>query len=505
METTIPDEAYAAARAKLRPARAGQRTATAGPSAPPRPHHRGCFAEAWPCNTCSYGGNTISTPISTRFFAAVEQRDDPRLRGRPVIVGGGVVLAASYEAKALRRPHGDGRPAGAPAVPARDRRRRRGCRPTPRRARRSSRSSSDATPLVEGLSIDEAFLDVRGLRESSRHAQSEIAVRLRRDVLERVGLPITVGIARTKFLAKVASGVGQARRPAASCRPTASSASSIRCPSSASGASGRVTAGKLAGARTATQSARSPRLDETLARPPARSARPAGTCTRSRNNRDPRPVQTGAGERSIGSSVPRAPAEVARGDRRDARRDRHDRVARRAARGKACVPTPSIMRLALRRLLPRDALVTLPRGRPARPSRSSRRHAALTRGGGPADPAHGLALVDTLAHESPGRRPRAARRMTDDWRPDASTPRSTSAGAPVRRRRASRALLVSRAGIADAATPGLGPAVQRARSRALSHRTSCNTQPLPSGSSGCQRGGVVAVLGDRTCSHSPFA
>ena len=66
----------------------------------------------------------------------------------------------------------------------------------------------DTTPLVEGLSIDEAFLDVRGLQRIAG-TPAEIAVRLRREVLERVGLPITVGVARTKFLAKVASGVAK--------------------------------------------------------------------------------------------------------------------------------------------------------------------------------------------------------------------------------------------------------------------------------------------------------
>jgi DNA polymerase-4 len=141
------------------------------------------------------------------FYASVEQRDDPALRGRPVIVGGGVVLAASYEAKAfgVRTAMGG-------------RRARRLCPHAivvPPRFDAYTEASKDVyrvfedtTPLVEGLSIDEAFLDVRGL-ERIAGTPIEIAQRLRRRVLAEVGLPITVGIARTKFLAKVASGVAK--------------------------------------------------------------------------------------------------------------------------------------------------------------------------------------------------------------------------------------------------------------------------------------------------------
>jgi DNA polymerase IV len=137
------------------------------------------------------------------FYASVEQRDDPALRDRPVIVGGGVVLAASYEAKAygVRTAMG-----GAQA--------RRLCPHAvvvPPRMSAYSRASDavfevfrDCSPVVEPLSVAEAFLDVGGLRRMSG-TPMQIGARLRADVRARVGLPITVGIARTKFLAKVAS------------------------------------------------------------------------------------------------------------------------------------------------------------------------------------------------------------------------------------------------------------------------------------------------------------
>ena len=154
-----------------------------------------------------YAKATILHADVDSFYASVEQRDDPRLRGRPVIVGAGVVLAASYEARAcgVRTAMG-----GALA--------RRLCPQAavvpPRMSAYVEASKAvfavfeDTSPLVEGLSIDEAFLDVRGL-EHIGGTPAEIARRLRRVVRERVGLPITVGIARTKFLAKVASGVAK--------------------------------------------------------------------------------------------------------------------------------------------------------------------------------------------------------------------------------------------------------------------------------------------------------
>ena len=141
------------------------------------------------------------------FFASVEQRDDPRLRGRPVIVGSWVVLAASYEAKAH----------GIRTAMSGDRARRlcpQAVVVEPRFAayteasRAMYRVFEDTTPVVEGMSIDEAFLDVRGMQRIAG-SPADMALRLRREVRERVGLPITVGVARTKFLAKVASGVAK--------------------------------------------------------------------------------------------------------------------------------------------------------------------------------------------------------------------------------------------------------------------------------------------------------
>ena len=141
------------------------------------------------------------------FYASVEQRDDPRLRGRPVIVGGGVVLAASYEAKArgVKTAMAGGRARAicpdAIVVP-------------PRFDAYTAASRAvfaifdDTTPVVEAMSIDEAFLDVRGLEHISG-TPTAIATKLRRRVRDEVGLAITIGVASTRFLAKVASTVAK--------------------------------------------------------------------------------------------------------------------------------------------------------------------------------------------------------------------------------------------------------------------------------------------------------
>ncbi len=141
------------------------------------------------------------------FYASVEQRDDASLQGRPVIVGGGVVLAASYEAKAFGvKTAMNGRQA------------RKLCpdaivvSPRMDAYLQASRDVfavfNDTSPLVEGISVDEAFIDVGGLVRIAG-SPVDIAKKLRADVKDRVGLNITVGVARTKFLAKVASAVGK--------------------------------------------------------------------------------------------------------------------------------------------------------------------------------------------------------------------------------------------------------------------------------------------------------
>ncbi len=242
------------------------------------------------------GEATILHADLDAFYASVEQRDDARLLGRPVIVGGGVVLAASYEAKAygVRTAMG-GRQAlalcpDAVVVP-------------PRMAAYSEASRAvfdvfgDTTPLVEGISIDEAFLDVGGLRRLSGTAH-QIAVRLRRQVLERVGLPITVGVARTKFLAKVASATAKPDGLLV-VPPDRELAFLHPLPVERLWGVGRVTAEKLRsrGIVTVADVARLP--EGALVSMLGRAS--GGHLHALAHNVDPRPVQVGRRRRSIGS------------------------------------------------------------------------------------------------------------------------------------------------------------------------------------------------------------
>jgi DNA polymerase IV len=230
------------------------------------------------------------------FFAAVEQRDHPHLRGRPVLVGGGVVLAPSYEAKARGVHTAMGIRRALALCP-------NAIVVRPRMSAYSEASKAvyrvfeDTTPLVEGLSIDEAFLDVRGMRRLAG-TPTEIAKRLRREVRERVGLPITVGIARTKFLAKVASAV--AKPDGLLAVPPEGELEFLHpLPVERLWGVGRVTARRLhdAGIRTVGQVAELPEsaLVMLLGRAVGRQLHALA------HNRDARPVQTRRRRGSIGA------------------------------------------------------------------------------------------------------------------------------------------------------------------------------------------------------------
>ena len=345
------------------------------------------------------------------FFASVEQRDDPRLRGRPVIVGGGVVLAASYEAKAYGVQTAMG-----------GRQARRLCPNAivvpPRMSVYSEASKAvfavfeDTTPLVEGLSIDEAFLDVRGL-ERLAGQPPEIATRLRRRVRDEVGLPITVGIARTKFLAKVASAV--AKPNGLLVVPPDDELGFLHpLPVERLWGVGRVTAAKLhdRGLRTVGQVAA---LDELLlvhllGRASGRHLHALA------HNRDPRPVQTGRRRRSIGSqrALGRRPRSLEEIDTTLVAIV--DRVARRLRAGRRVCRTV-ILRLRFHDFTRATRSFTMPRatGQTETILDAAR---GLLRGAVPLIVAHGITLVGiSLTNLEDADRIQLT--LTDDWRPDA--------------------------------------------------------------------------------------
>jgi len=230
------------------------------------------------------------------FFASVEQRDDPQLRGRPVIVGGGVVLAASYEARAcgVRSAMGGSRARALcpDAVVVRPR-----FRAYVEASKAVFAILDEAAPAVEQLSIDEAFLDVSGLERICGTAE-QIAARLRRDVREQVGLPISIGVATSKHLAKIASAsakpdgmlVVAAGRELAFLHPL---------PVERMWGVGPATQERLnaAGIRTVGDLARHSEraLADVVGRAAGRQLHALA------HNRDPRRVRRGRGRRSIGS------------------------------------------------------------------------------------------------------------------------------------------------------------------------------------------------------------
>jgi DNA polymerase-4 len=255
-------------------------------------------------------GASILHADADAFFASVEQRDDPSLRGRPTIVGGGVVLAASYEARA-RGVHGGmgGRLA------------RRLCPDAavvqPRFSAYTEASKAlfalfeQTAPLVEGLSMEEAFLDVRGL-EAISGSPRQIAERLRRQARDEVGLAVTIGVARTKVLAKMAS---RAAKPDGLLliAPADERRFLEPLPVEHLWGVGPATAERLRARGIATVGELSRRSEEALAMAvgPA-AARHLHAVAR---NRDPRPVRRGRRRGSFGSQsalgrARRSPAEL---------------------------------------------------------------------------------------------------------------------------------------------------------------------------------------------------
>ena len=234
------------------------------------------------------------------FYASVEQLFDPALRGKPVAVGGGVVLAASYEAKAF------GVRGGMPG-----RRARELCpglifvgghfKDYQRLGDAAIAVLGDFTPLVERISIDEAFADVAGT-EHLFGPPADVARAIRRRVRAEIGLPISIGVARTKHLAKIASQVAKpdglcvvdpARRAGFPARPAgrADVGRRARDPGAAGGSGHRhhrpargafpARAAAPAGAGARARSSR--RWPGTAIR--ARSARTAGRIPPARNRR----------------------------------------------------------------------------------------------------------------------------------------------------------------------------------------------------------------------------
>jgi DNA polymerase-4 len=258
------------------------------------------------------------------FYASVEQLLDPSLRGVPVLVGGGIVVAASYEARqfGVRAPMST-RDAlrlcpGAVVVNGH----------FDRYLELSDQVMSvldDATPIVEQISVDEAFLDVSGTTHLLGRP-SDIAREIRRRVREEVGLPISIGVASTKFLSKIASA--RAKPDGLVVVAAGSELDFLHpLPVEALWGVGKVTAARLHGLGIST-------IGE-LSEVPAAAMRPqlgpaASLALRSLSwNRDPRPVQGGRRAGSVGSQHALGPGLINRDEMAVVVLGLADRVGRR--------------------------------------------------------------------------------------------------------------------------------------------------------------------------------
>ena len=230
------------------------------------------------------------------FYASVEQRDDRSLAGLPLIVGKGVVLACSYEAKARGVRTAMGVNQALRTCPE--------ARVVPPRMGAYSEASAQVyeifasfSPVVEGLSIDEAFLDVDGL-EGISGSPMETARELRVRVREEAGLAISVGLARTKFLAKIASAQAKPDGLLA-VQPDRERDFLDPLPIEVVWGVGRVTSGRLRGVGIET-------VGDLARSDPLRLAGVIGHSSAERlvdlaNNRDPRPVRKRDPRKSFGA------------------------------------------------------------------------------------------------------------------------------------------------------------------------------------------------------------